>query len=234
MSRSGFCALSLIFLLGRQAPAADISDADRAYLLAHLEMTRQFVMDATRGFSKDQWLFKPAPLRWSIAQCVDHLAQTEAYVLKMVRERVLPSQEPLRAVFASLSKGREAALGKPHLMSSTDDAVVMRWMTDRVAAIAEPVEQRSPITEVAPRAEFADPLSALDDFLKARAATIEYIKTTKDDLRGHFTQVLLAGFPDVRFQDGYQWLLRMSAHTERHLMQVQEVRQNPAFPINPR
>jgi len=38
------------------------------------------------------------------------------------------------------------------------------------------------------------------------------------------------GFPDVKYTDVYQWLLRASAHTERHLMQVQEVRRSPGYP----
>lgn len=40
----------------------------------------------------------------------------------------------------------------------------------------------------------------------------------------------MAGFPHMHFSDAYQWLLRMSAHTERHLMQVQEVRRSAGYP----
>jgi hypothetical protein len=103
-------------------------------------------------------------------------------------------------------------------------------MTDRTADAQTPVEQRPPIEEVAPRSTFADAQSALHRFLTVRAATIQYTKTTTDDLRGHFTQVALSGFPDINFQDCYQWLLRMSVHTERHLMQAQEVRRNENYP----
>jgi hypothetical protein len=38
-------------------------------------------------------------------------------------------------------------------------------------------------------------------------------------------------FPEVQpLQDGYQWLLRMSAHTERHLMQIHEIQDSPGYP----
>ncbi len=207
-----------------------ISSADRAYLVSHLEMTREFVRDATRGLTNEQWLFKPAPLRWSIAQCIDHIARSEEYVVQLILDRVLHAEQPLTGAFPSTAKGRTARDEKPRRMTGSDDAVILRWMTDRTSATATPVEQRPPIEEIAPRSSFDDPLSALDHFLKVRAATIEYVKTTQDDLRGHFTQVALVGFPEVKFHDAYQWLLRMSAHTERHLVQVQEVKRATGYP----
>jgi len=193
-------------------------------------MTRDFVREATRGLTKQEWLFKPAPLRWSMAQCIDHVARSEEYTVKLVRERVLKSERPLLGAFPSTAKGRTARLEKPRRMSPLDDAVILRWMTDRTSALATPIEERPPIEEIAPRSSFDDPRSALAHFLKVRAATIEYVKTTEDDLRGHFTQAVLSGFPDVKFHDAYQWLLRMSAHSERHLMQVQEVRRAEGYP----
>lgn len=230
MHLATFLVIGLFCFAVRTARAESISDADRAYLVAHLDMTREFVVQATRGLSNGQWLFKPAPLRWSIAQCIDHLAATEEYVIKMVRERVLTAAEPLAGAFPSIGKKREAALQKPRRMSRLDDAIVLRWMTDRTSAVQTPVDQRPPIEEVAPRATFVDPHSALDHFLSVRAATIEYAKTTSDDLRGHFTRVALGpDFPDMQFHDGYQWLLRMSAHAERHLMQVQEVQRSQGY-----
>src|SRR5690349_21745589 len=74
---------------GRSLIAAQtLSDSDRAYLVSHLEMTREFVRDTTRDLTTEQWLYKPDTRHWSIAQCVDHLARTEAYVLSLVRDRL--------------------------------------------------------------------------------------------------------------------------------------------------
>lgn len=224
-----FCLALVLFSL-RASHGEMLSAADRTYLVAHLEMTREFVIDTTRGLTKQQWMFKPQPLRWSIAQCIDHLAQTEAYVLKTMRERVLISEEPLTGAYPSTAKNRKAMPEKPLRMSKVQDAIVIRWMTDRTAAIAQPVEQRSPVEEIAPRATFDDPQSVVQDFLEARAATLQYVKTTNDDLRGHFTQAPMEGFPEIQFHDVYQWLLRLSAHTERHLMQIHEVRRSPGYP----
>jgi hypothetical protein len=222
--------LVLLPVFVRAITAETISDDDRAYLVSHLEMTSEFMRDTTRSLTKEQWLYQPGPRRWSIAQCIDHLAQTEDYVLRLVRERLLTSKQPLIGAFPSTAKDRKPAADQPRRMSRFEDALILRWMTDRTSAAAAPVEQRPPIEEVAPRQTITDPQSALDNFLRARAATIDYVRTTKDDLRGHFAESPMGGFPSMRFTDAYQWLLRMSAHTERHLMQVHEVRRSDNYP----
>jgi hypothetical protein len=207
-----------------------VSEADRAYLVSHLEMTREFVRDATRGLTEEQWLFKPAPLRWSIAQCVDHLARTEEYGLALIRERMLASEGPLESAYPSRAGRRTAAAETPRRMNPSDDAIILRFMTDRAPAAARPVESRPPVEEVAPRSSIGDPMSALEHFLRVRAAAIEYARTTQDDLRGHFVHISLPAFPEVKFVDAYQWILWQTAHTERHLMQIHEVKRDENYP----
>ena len=222
--------LVLLALANAGAAAETISDADRSYLVSHLEMTREFVIDATRGLTNEQWLFTPAPKRWSIAQCIDHLASTEEYVLRMVRERLLQAAEPIEP-FPSLGRRTASLSQKPERMPAVADALIIRAMTDRTPALALPLEQRPPVEEVAPRNSFPDSRSALEHFRAVRAATLEYARNTRDDLRGHFSFVRLEGFyPQFKFHDGYQWLLRMSAHTERHLAQVHEIKGNHEYP----
>jgi hypothetical protein len=207
-----------------------LDDSDRAYLVAHLEMTRQIVIDATQSLTREQWLYSPGPGRWSIAQCVDHLANTEAYVLEMVRDRLIKSDKPIEP-FPSLSHDAPRGTVPPARLPRAADALLIRAMTDRTEAVRTPVEARPPIEEVAPRVEIKDPQTAFDAFLKARAALIAYARSTQDDLRSHYAYTRLPGYyPDFEFHDGYQWLLRMSAHTERHLMQMQEVKASGGYP----
>lgn len=115
-------------------------------------------------------------------------------------------------------------------MAYREDSYVLRWMTGRTKATAVPVDRRPPIQEVAPRGTIPYPKSALDHFQRVRAATIAFVKSTHEDLRGHFVQAPMDGFTDMPYSDAYQWLLRMSAHVERHLMQVREVRRNRNYP----
>jgi len=68
------------------------------------------------------------------------------------------------------------------------------------------------------------PAETLDNFLKSRAKTISFLQQTPD-LRAHVTESPL-GQP----LDAYEWLLFVSAHSERHTKQILEVKADPNFP----
>src|SRR5450755_3398553 len=59
------------------APATGMSDDDREHLLVHFEMTGQVLADQVRGLSAAQLEYKASPDRWSIRECVSHLAVAE-------------------------------------------------------------------------------------------------------------------------------------------------------------
>ena len=54
---------------------------------------------------------------------------------------------------------------------------------------------------------------------------IAYAAATQDDLRHH-----TGAHPSLGVLDGYQWLLFLAAHTERHLAQIRELQQIPEYP----
>ncbi|MGA8540262.1 MAG: DinB family protein, partial [Terriglobales bacterium] len=62
-------------------------------------------------------------------------------------------------------------------------------------------------------------------FEDSRKATMDYVRTTNDDLRDHF-----APHPVFGTLDAYQWILLISAHSERHTKQIEEVKADPNFP----
>ena len=68
------------------------------------------------------------------------------------------------------------------------------------------------------------PAETLDNFLKSRAKTISFLQSTPD-LRAHVAESPL-GQP----LDAYEWLLFVSAHSERHTKQILEVKADPNFP----
>ena len=67
------------------------------------------------------------------------------------------------------------------------------------------------------------PAETLDHFLKSRARTIEFLESAQD-LRAHVSDSPLGPL------DGYEWVLFMSAHSERHTKQILEVKADPNFP----
>lgn len=75
-----------------------------------------------------------------------------------------------------------------------------------------------------PRDQFKDMASAHASFTKLRANMMKVAKETQEDLRGR--QFLTAS------QDLYQWFLMISTHSQRHIMQIREVKAHKGFPRN--
>jgi hypothetical protein len=70
------------------------------------------------------------------------------------------------------------------------------------------------------------PQEAMERFLKMRERTVAFLKSTPG-LREH-----VADSPLGQPLDAYQWLLYISAHSERHTKQILEVKADPNFPRN--
>jgi hypothetical protein len=73
-----------------------------------------------------------------------------------------------------------------------------------------------------PRDQFPDMPSSLASFKKLRAEMMKTAKETQEDLRGR--QFLTAS------QDLYQWFLMISTHSQRHILQIREVKAHKDFP----
>jgi len=76
-----------------------------------------------------------------------------------------------------------------------------------------------------PASRFKSREELLTGFDKARNQTIEFTKTIKTNMRNHFFDNALIGMID-----GYQWLLFLAGHTERHMAQLKEVKADAAYP----
>lgn len=68
------------------------------------------------------------------------------------------------------------------------------------------------------------PAETLDHFLQSHAKTIAYLENTPD-LRAHATDSPLG-----QQLDGYEWILFISADSQRHTEQINEVNADPNLP----
>jgi DinB superfamily len=195
-------ALSLcaVLCLASLAFAQSLSPEDREKGLKYMEQTRQGVIDATKGLSDAQWKFKSAPDRWSVQQCVEHLALAEDYLYENGVQKALT--------------GTPSAPDRDYKKT---DAAILAMVPDRTHKAQAP-------EPLVPSGN-GSPSDTLDHFVKSRDRSIELIKTNAD-LRSHTTNSPLGTF------DGYEWLLFMSAHSERHTKQILEVKADPNFPKN--
>jgi DinB family protein len=73
-----------------------------------------------------------------------------------------------------------------------------------------------------PRGKYKDVPSALQDFRTLRATITAFAMDTQDDLRG---RKLVEGNMSV-----YQWLLMISTHSQRHILQIREIKDAAGFP----
>lgn len=184
------------------AAAATLSQHDRDYALAQLHAGRKEFLDAVTGLTPEQWNFKAAPDRWSIAECAEHIAVSEDFISGMIRNQLLKSP----------------AAPEKRSQVKVQDEDLTKAVVDRTNKFKAP-------EPIAPKKRWADPADAVAHFKESRDANIAYIENTQDPLRDHFAPHPVAGM-----LDGYQWFLLMAAHTERHVAQIQEVKTDPKYP----
>jgi hypothetical protein len=184
-------------------PAAGVMTAqERDLLLDLLVSSQQRLISAVAGLTADQWTFDPGADRWSIAECAEHLALSEDALLGTVRGQIL--ETPATPAAATMARGR--------------DGVVVSAMRDRSNRIKT-------FDFLLPRTVRSTPAAFVDAFATKRTATLQYVRQATDDLHHHFAP--LGALGDL---DGYQWLLLLASHTERHIAQMEEVKSLPAYP----
>lgn len=198
--------ISTIVLLVAGAYGQTISQDDRQKLVNHLERTRSGVVEATKGLSDAQLNFKAGPFRWSVAQCVEHIALSEGFLFRIGTEQALKAPVP--------------ATRKTPQQITDGDSFILKNIPDRSSRFQAPEPVRPSKQSSSAAAE-----QGLAQFLSSRGRTIEFVKTTQEDLRGHCIDS-----PFLKCMDTYQWILMLSAHSERHLAQLLEVKADPNFP----
>lgn len=196
--------VALTFLtVGLLAAPVPLTDADRTALVTELKASQQAVAETIKGLTPEQMTFKAGPDRWSVAECLEHIAATEPMLFGgFIQGKVLQTPPASEA-------DRAKTTGK--------DAGVMTMVTDRSKKFQAP-------NEIRPTGRWTGKDALLKAFEDARAKTIEWTQTTKEDLRAH----VMAG-PGGEL-DGYQWMMYLSGHTRRHLAQMKEVMASANFP----
>jgi hypothetical protein len=161
MIRKASVALALVcaLLFALAARAQEVTQAEKDKALAYLESTKKDVLDATNNLSPAQWNFKAAPDRWSIAECMEHIAAAEDYIRGAVENGVMK---------APAVPGRDIA---------AIDAGIIANVPERKNKVQAP-------EAIKPTNRFGSPQVAIDHFVESRATTENFLKTTPG-LRDH-------------------------------------------------
>ena len=104
---------------------------------------------------------------------------------------------------------------KPGFKPQVTDAQMLWYGIDRT--------QRTTTGDArVPRNQFPSMNASLASFKKLRVELMKTAKESQEDLRGR--QYLTAS------QDLYQWFLMISTHSQRHILQIREVKAHKSFP----
>jgi DinB superfamily len=174
---------------------AQITSPERQHLVAHMDMTASWLIDEVSGLSPAQVGFRPADGAWNILEVVEHLI-----VVGPIYWQDLQT--------ALKSRPRQLDL-------ASRDADVLWYGIDRTHRESAIPSERAP-------GQLRDLAAGLAEYRKHHARLLDYVKTTKDDLRSHL--VARQG------SDAYQWALLISTHEQRHILQIREIKGHPRFP----
>jgi DinB superfamily len=201
LKRSTFlAALSGAIVVSSSLIAGEVTRTDRDKLVDHLKKTEAAFLKSIDGVNDAQWTWKSAPDRWSVAEAAEHITKAEDLLRGMV-------------------EGMMKAPAPPEVLAKTKgkDEMILKAIPDRSQKFQAP-------EPLVPKGSFASKAALIDAFKAARAKTLAIAGGTSD-LRAYAQ----AGLPMGEL-DAYQATLFLSAHTERHTKQIEEVKATAGYP----
>jgi hypothetical protein len=133
--------------------------ADRAEIVELLQKSEQELMKAIDGVSDAQWMYKPAPDRWSIAEVVEHVVLADALLFETA----------VKSLDGAANPKWETTLSKTDLLR--------RAIPDRARKVDAPAAIRP--QQAMTRAQL------LSRFKEQRARAAAYVRDTDKPLKAH-------------------------------------------------
>ena len=176
----------------------------------YLEQAEENVFSAIQSLSEAQCKYRPAAGGWSIAENVEHIV--------IIQERVLGP------IGEALAQSPETQSSHSEIIES----IIKTKFADRSRKFKAP--------------EFVQPTGqwTIPESLNRLSENTQRLKERLENARG----LRLHRIPSpplnavtegtYTLMDGYQWILTVAAHTERHTNQILEVKGEPNFPANGR
>jgi len=195
-----FTFLLTLFLVSPALSQQVLTEEERSMTLAELENTRDMLEESTSGLSPAQLNYKSSAEAWSIAECVEHLTISENAFGEMIKGAIQAPADPSKRAEVKMSDG--------------DLLAMIRDRSGKVQT-SEPFE---------PSGKFGTYQETLAVFMSLRDIHIAFIDGTEEDLRNRYGQLPFGTI------DGLQIVLFMSGHTERHVKQIMEIKENEGYP----
>jgi hypothetical protein len=178
-----------------------VSKKEKKSAAKFLKETEKGVLEAVKGLSTAQLQFRPAPDKWSVEDCMKHIAQSEAAIWQMTKG----------AIDAAATPEKRSEIK----MSDEDVKVKIQDRSSKIKTFPPLEPQNTP---------FKSMDEAVSFFKENRGKLVDYIKSTDDDLRNHLATLPFGSL------DCYQMVLFVGSHSARHMRQIEEVKADPNFP----
>lgn len=199
----GRSLLTLLVITGLAGTINDnsLSKVERKSAISLMKETKADALKSVRGLSEAQLNFKAAADKWSVKECMYHIAISEKNLWDMMEATMKAPANP----------------EKRSEIKTTDEQLV-KMMEDRSFKV-KTVSAFEPVNT-----PYKSLDEAIDAFKSRRAEHIKYMKSTTEDMRNHVVQMPFG------WLDCYQLSLMMASHSNRHTQQINEVKADPAFP----
>jgi DinB family protein len=138
----------------------------------------------------------------------------DRWSVAQVMEHIAAAEDFLRDV--TREKLMTSPAGEPGRDVRKTDEAVLAMVPDRTHKAQAP-------EPLVPNNRFGSPDGSLKHFVESRATTEDFLKSTAG-LRDHVMDSPLGKL------DGYEFVLFIAAHSERHTKQINEVKGDPNFP----
>ena len=183
--------------------AEGVSKKEKKSAIKFLKETEKGVLESVKGLSEAQLKFKPAEDKWSVEDCMKHIAATEIALWQMTSATLKQAANPEKRADLKM----------------TDEQVKTK-IEDRSVKI-KTFSQFEP-----QNTSYKTMDEAIASFKDNRSNLIDYTKGTSEDLRNHVAALPFGSL------DCYQMILFIAAHSNRHMQQINEVKADPNFPKN--
>jgi hypothetical protein len=202
-SKYGYMLLALLVVTGFAGTitSTSISSKERKLVVNLMKDTKGDVIKSVKGLSQSQLEFKAAPDKWSIKECVYHIALAENNLWQTLETGLKQPANPEKRSEIKIT-----------------DQQLIKMMEDRSFKVktSESFEPRN--------ATWKNLDEAIESFKGTRANHVKYLKNTTEDLRNHVIQMPFGSL------DCYQLCLMIAAHSNRHTQQLNEVKTDVNFP----
>ncbi len=174
---------------------------DKAFLLNFYQENINTLRAQTANLTTEQLQYKPTPESWSVGQCLEHIALTEKALATMVQTVMDQPANP---------EDRE-------LLGASDEEVI-NGVVDRSTKFKAP-------EVLQPAGTYTNAEEGLVEIINNRIQILQMIENNSlEDMRN---RVADAPFGKI---DGYQYILFIAGHAERHSKQIDEIIASEGFP----